>query len=495
MRSIQKKKIFLIENGEGVESMVNIRKIKQAVSIVLTSTLFITTILPISNVYADESLWTVQINGNANGSSESFGSPYNTSGNIGKLGADSVRAYIYDIKADEFIQGEYEGNRFDAIDFLGSQSAGLYNQIASDCYDQDVSKETAFKTAENIFTENSYPFEKAYVDVGNNTYISNTYEITEGLKENNGAKLKDIVETYWGSNVYNTLRRNGNLIFVVEPLMITSSLDDEGYLSQTAYYHDRTVTTTYPHTRKSYYGIPESLENVEPFDKCENESYEDENGVYHSYYGLDTDNESDYNELVYAICESKNCPKSEAVRLVKEQYDYFGITHFDVWVEEWTSTEEETISEPVYQHYRYKLGTARYFMEYYDMEVKEYESGEYSTSQLGVPSYYNVPHWLGRAVFTEHIGENGRYDSHYNLAFPTEVTTDSEKLTAYWNGDSTALEMDGKITTFGMAVLAPGCDAGIWHTNKYTTGEPSGVPADDVTNYPNDNGHPYGNNV
>ena len=79
MRSIQKKKIFLIENGEGVESMVNIRKIKQAVSIILTGTLFITTILPISNVYADESLWTVQINGNANGSSESFGSPYNTS--------------------------------------------------------------------------------------------------------------------------------------------------------------------------------------------------------------------------------------------------------------------------------------------------------------------------------------------------------------------------------------------------------------------------------
>lgn len=247
-----------------------------------------------------------------------------------------------------------------------------------------------------------------------------------------------------------------------------SVLTSERKVSQTAYYHDRTVTT-YPHTRKSYYGIPQSLENVEPFDKCGNESYEDENGVYHSYYGLDTDNESDYNELVYAICESKNCPKSEAVRLVKEQYDYFGITHFDVWVEEWTSTEEETISEPVYQHYRYKLGTARYFMEYYDMEVKEYESGEYSTSQLGVPSYYNVPHWLGKAVFTEHIGENGRYDSHYNLAFPTEVIETEEqvddvkikKLTAYWNGDSTALEMDGKTTTFGMAVLAPGCDAGI----------------------------------
>ena len=89
------------------------------------------------------------------------------------------------------------------------------------------------------------------------------------------------------------------------------------------------------------------------------------------------------------------------------------------------------------------------------------------------------------------------------IAFPTEVIETEEqvddvkikKLTAYWNGDSTALEMDGKTTTFGMAVLAPGSDAGIWHTNKYTTGEPSGVPADDVTNYPNDNGHPYGNNV
>ena len=138
--------------------MVNIKKIKQAVSIVLTGTLFITTILPISNVYATDlpSLGTVE--GESNGSSERLGPTYNTEFNVGELGADSVRAYIYDIKADEFIQGEYEGNTFDAIDFLGSQSAGLYNQIASDYYDQDVSKETAFKTAESIFTENSYPF-------------------------------------------------------------------------------------------------------------------------------------------------------------------------------------------------------------------------------------------------------------------------------------------------------------------------------------------------
>ena len=73
MRSIQKKKIFFIENGEVVENMVNIKKIKQAVSIVLTGTLFITTILPISNVYATDlpSLGTVE--GESNGSSERLG--------------------------------------------------------------------------------------------------------------------------------------------------------------------------------------------------------------------------------------------------------------------------------------------------------------------------------------------------------------------------------------------------------------------------------------
>ena len=56
--------------------------------------------------------------------------------------------------------------------------------------------------------------------------------------------------------------------------------------------------------------------------------------------------------------------------------------------------------------------------------------------------------------------------------------------------------MNGTKTTWGMSILASKeFNESIWHTNKYTTGEPSGVPADDVTNYPNDNGHPYGNNV
>ena len=134
-------------------------------------------------------------------------------------------------------------------------------------------------------------------------YTDTVYTLTGGLME--GGWLHKI-EFY-------ALRINKFFLCIRNYSVLTS----ERKVSQTAYYHDRTVTT-YPHTRKSYYGIPESMENVEPFDKCGNEFYEDENGVYHSYYGLDTDNESDYNELVYAICESKNCPKSEVVRLVKE---------------------------------------------------------------------------------------------------------------------------------------------------------------------------------
>ena len=276
--------------------------------------------------------------------------------------------------------------------------------------------------------------------------------------------------------------------------MITSVLDDNGYLVDD---HAAAVKTTVTKHKKTFYEIPKGLENGDICKKAtevkETNSNGDNVSATTEYYTV-SDNDEDLLQLIrekYGSADYIYESRSQYTEDGRLKPSYMVIDHFDVKDESW---EEET-TEYLSQHYRYKLGTARYFMEYYDMEVKEYESGEYSTSQLEVPSYYNVPHWLGRAVFTEHIGENGRYDSHYNLAFPTEVTTDSEKLTAYWNGNSTALEMDGKITTFGMAVLAPGCDAGIWHTNKYTTGEPSGVPADDVTNYPNDNGHPYGNNV
>ena len=77
--------------------------------------------------------------------------------------------------------------------------------------------------------------------------------------------------------------------------------------------------------------------------------------------------------------------------------------------------------------------------------------------------------------------EDPEDNSHIHPAFEGELNT-TEKS-------------DGRITTYGLALYAPACESSIWHTNKYTTGEPSGVPADDVTNYPNDNGHPYGNNV
>ena len=96
------------------------------------------------------------------------------------------------------------------------------------------------------------------------------------------------------------------------------------------------------------------------------------------------------------------------------------------------------------------------------------------------------------AVYCKEIGENGEYNAEYPLIFPDDIN--AKKPT--YGGNKNVLEVNGTKTTWGMSILASKeFNESIWHTNKYTTGEPSGVPADDVTNYPNDNGHPYGNNV
>ena len=84
--------------------MVNIKKIKQAVSIILTGTLFITTILPISNVYATDlpSLGTVE--GESNGSSERLGPTYNTEFNVGELPMEAVNLLVHHITHQEILE-------------------------------------------------------------------------------------------------------------------------------------------------------------------------------------------------------------------------------------------------------------------------------------------------------------------------------------------------------------------------------------------------------
>ena len=93
--------------------------------------------------------------------------------------------------------------------------------------------------------------------------------------------------------------------------------------------------------------------------------------------------------------------------------------------------------------------------------------------------------------FTVKKLENGEIQCRYPLIFPDLLMQNST-----YGGAENVLEVNGTKTTWGMSILASKeFNESIWHTNKYTTGEPSGVPADDVTNYLNDNGHPYGNNV
>ena len=119
-------------------------------------------------------------------------------------------------------------------------------------------------------------------------------------------------------------------------------------------------------------------------------------------------------------------------------------------------------------------------------------------SELGVPTYYNVPQWSANAVYCDGIGKQNEFNREYsNICFSNgERMEDKGHLHPAFEGElNTTEKSDGRITTYGLALYAPACESSIWHTNKYTTGDPSGVPADDVTNYPNDNGHPYGNNV
>ena len=155
------------------------------------------------------------------------------------------------------------------------------------------------------------------------------------------------------------------------------------------------------------------------------------------------------------------------------QNDY--IDHFEkaVWYDKYSETTN------YYRQYKYAYGTARSVYE-------QCQNG------LEAASNYTIADSVCDAVYCKEIGENGEYNAEYPLIFPDDIN--AKKPT--YGGAENVLEVNGTKTTWGMSILASKeFNESIWHTNKYTTGEPSGVPADDVTNYPNDNGHPYGNNV
>lgn len=97
-------------------------------------------------------------------------------------------------------------------------------------------------------------------------------------------------------------------------------------------------------------------------------------------------------------------------------------------------------------------------------------------SELGVPTYYNVPQWSANAVYCDGIGKHNEFNREYsNICFSNgERMEDKGHLHPAFEGElNTTEKSDGRITTYGLALYAPACESSIWHTNKYTTGEPS----------------------
>lgn len=448
-------------------------KVFKLVAVLLVIVMIITSI-PVG-VYAG------QIGGINTGSSTAFGNPSrNPASKFGDFVTDGVRCYIYDKSSDNILESEVlQGKK--AMDFLGySQEAqDMYNNVEAD----DIDTATAFGeiTYDEIEFSMDYPFEfdgdryyyAHYIyDESHNDVVSRTKDTNEKLKENNADALAVILRTYWGESVVNEFRRNSNLMFIIEPIFIVSyatgeeKTDTDEFDNGAFYYQSGSVTNDYEVEKYVYF-------TVDKGGRCS----AGEQKIIYSGNNLDTSVQAEVQDIDSdtAFTELKEILTEEQYSDVLSDYQDDKIDHFEkaVWHDKYSETTN------YYRQYKYAYGTARSIYE-------QCQNG------LEAASNYTIADSVCDAVYCKEIGENGEYNAEYPLIFPDDIN--AKKPT--YGGAENVLEVNETKTTWGMSILASKeFNESIWHTNKYTTGEPSGVPADDVTNYPNDNGHPYGNNV
>lgn len=448
-------------------------KVFKLVAVLLVIVMIITSI-PVG-VYAG------QIGGINTGSSTAFGNPSrNPASKFGDFVTDGVRCYIYDKSSDNILESEVlQGKK--AMDFLGysQEVQDMYNNVEAD----DIDTATAFGeiTYDEIEFSMDYPFEfdgdryyyAHYIyDESHNDVVSRTKDTNEKLKENNADALAVILRTYWGESVVNEFRRNSNLMFIIEPIFIVSyatgeeKTDTDEFDNGAFYYQSGSVTNDYEVEKYVYF-------TVDKGGRCS----AGEQKIIYSGNNLDTSVQAEVQDIDSdtAFTELKEILTEEQYSDVLSDYQDDYIDHFEkaVWYEEYSETTN------YYRQYKYAYGTARSVYE-------QCQNG------LEAASNYTIADSVCDAVYCKEIGENGEYNAEYPLIFPDDIN--AKKPT--YGGAENVLEVNGTKTTWGMSILASKeFNESIWHTNKYTTGEPSGVPADDVTNYPNDNGHPYGNNV
>ncbi len=458
-------------------------KVFKLVAVLLVIVMIITSI-PVG-VYAG------QIGGINTGSSTVFSNPSsNPEAKFGGYSVEGVRCYIYDKSSDNILESEvFQGKK--AIDFLGysQEVQDMYNNVEAD----DIDTTTAFGeiTYDEIEFSMDYPFEfdgiqyyyAHYIYDGVNiladkpedvfnTVVSGTEATNEKLKENNGEELSNIIHKYWGDTIDKEFKRNSNLMFIIEPIFIVSDAtgeektDTDEFDNGAFYYQSGSVTNDYEVEKYVYF-------TVDKGGRCS----AGEQKIIYSGNNLGTSVQAEVQDVDSdtAFTELKEILTEDQYSTVISEYQNDYIDHFEkaVWYDKYSETTN------YYRQYKYAYGTARSIYE-------QCQNG------LEAASNYTIADSVCDAVHCDEIGENGEYNAEYPLIFPDDIN--AKKPT--YGGAENVLEVNGTKTTWGMSILASKeFNESIWHTNKYTTGEPSGVPADDVTNYPNDNGHPYGNNV
>ena len=432
-----------------------------------------------------------QIGGINTGSSTVFSNPSsNPEAKFGGYSVEGVRCYIYDKSSDNILESEvFQGKK--AIDFLGysQEVQDMYNNVEAD----DIDTTTAFGeiTYDEIEFSMDYPFEfdgiqyyyAHYIYDGVNiladkpedvfnTVVSGTEATNEKLKENNGEELSNIIHKYWGDTIDKEFKRNSNLMFIIEPIFIVSyatgeeKTDTDEFDNGAFYYQSGSVTNDYKVEKYVYF-------TVDKGGRCS----AGEQKIIYSGNNLGTSVQAEVQDVDSdtAFTELKEILTEDQYSAVLSDYQDDYIDHFEkaVWYDKYSETTN------YYRQYKYAYGTARSIYE-------QCQNG------LEAASNYTIADSVCDAVYCKEIGENGEYNAEYPLIFPDDIN--AKKPT--YGENKNVLEVNGTKTTWGMSILASKeFNESIWHTNKYTTGEPSGVPADDVTNYPNDNGHPYANNV
>ena len=426
-----------------------------------------------------------QIGGINTGSSTVFSNPSsNPEAKFGGYSVEGVRCYIYDKSSDNILESEvFQGKK--AIDFLGysQEVQDMYNNVEAD----DIDTTTAFGeiTYDEIEFSMDYPFEfdgiqyyyAHYIYDGVNiladkpedvfnTVVSGTEATNEKLKENNGEELSNIIHKYWGDTIDKEFKRNSNLMFIIEPIFIVSDAtgeektDTDEFDNGAFYYQSGSVTNDYEVEKYVYF-------TVDKGGRCS----AGEQKIIYSGNNLDTSVQAEVQDVDSdtAFTELKEILTEDQYSTVISEYQNDYIDHFEkaVWYDKYSETTN------YYRQYKYAYGTARSVYE-------QCQNG------LEAASNYTIADSVCDAVYCKEIGENGEYNAEYPLIFPDNP--EAQKPT--YGGDENVLEVNGTKTTWGMSILASKeFNESIWHTNKYTTGEPSGVPADDVIQQHQKSGH------